>query len=399
MFMQRCFDYLYDKDSVNEIKKWIKDYSREEALKFISVDQGLVLPRKEADKENEYTWMGLGGVIDKQDRFVELSGIKHILADECVFGGKYDYDATEVMYCDEDVIYIGPFFNHWGHFLYDFITRLWYALDNTHLRLAYCGWGFDEGTFYGSYGRFFDLLGINRSRLIDIRKPTRFKSVIVPEQSYLRNEYVTDVHRELLKKVSSNVKCDYLTPYEKVYFTRDSFIKCNGWYREHGERIVAETFAKNGYIVLDPATLSLDEQIFYVSNCKIFACVASSTGADTFFMPPNTDRIYIKKGKYMDSDLPQVDILTDARNVDVIDCWIKPYKSYIANHSTGPHLIGMTEKLRDYLRDHGMETLAESKYRVSRICTYIWFIFAKTRNVTFDLLYSVYSKTLRRLIR
>lgn len=391
--------YVFDNEGKNDIKQWIKDYSRKHSLQVKDYENATILPQRLATKKEPYSWMGLGGVVDYSGNFIPLSGIKHILQDAYVFGGKYDYDEDKVSYIDEEVVYIGPLFNHWGHFLYEFVTRLWYCYNTEVPRIAYCGWGFDEGIIHGSYGRFFELLGIDLRRTIDIRKPTRFRKVIIPEQCYLRNQYAFPEYKEMMEYAFKNIECDGLKPYKKIYFTRASFVKNKAWYRECGEEVIQKTFERNGYKVFDPAELSLDEQIYYMHNCDIVALIGSSTGADTAFMREGTDRIYIKKGFYMDNDLPQVDYITKANHVTIIDCWLKPYKSFRSSHSSGPNLIGCTDELLRFLKDNGMKSLDKREYDKNRIRVYGWFVLVSIYNCFFNIFYPIYYNTIRRLIK
>ena len=391
--------YVYDDEVRAEIKRWIKDYSRKEPLKVEIVDDAMVLPRKKSTKNEPYTWMGLGGVLDRDDNFVNMSGIKHLVEDAFVFGGKYSVDDTEVEYVDEEVIYVGPMFNHWGHFIYDFITRLWYCLEHTDKSIVYCGWGFDEGSLYGSYKRLFELLEIDLNKLIDIRKPTRFRRVVIPEQCYLRNQYVMPEYYEMMKKICSNVAVDGRQTYDKIYFTRDPFIRRSAWYREYGENIIQKIFENGGYKVFDPSTLSLDEQIYYVNHCDTIALIGSSTGADTAFMREGTERIYLKKCFYMDPDLSQLDYMTNVSKVTVIDCWLRPYNRYKGNHASGPNLIGITSSLREFLSDNEIAEISKSKSLFHNFRVYLWFGLACVRNALFTITYPIYFKTLRKIIR
>lgn len=99
-------EYLKSESEKNEIKRYFNNYYRKDPLKVLYVENGIILPRKEADK-NLYpnTWMGLGGVLDSSDNFIKMSGIKALYNDDLVFGGKYNYiNATEYL---EDVLYMG----------------------------------------------------------------------------------------------------------------------------------------------------------------------------------------------------------------------------------------------------------------------------------------------------
>ena len=65
---------------------------------------------------------GKGGVVDEKGDYVALSAIPGR-----VEGG---YDTENPEYRDEKVVYCGYIVNHWGHFLIEAVTRLWYFLEN-----------------------------------------------------------------------------------------------------------------------------------------------------------------------------------------------------------------------------------------------------------------------------
>ena len=238
-------DYLYREESRAEVERLIQDYSRTDPLKVIEVDHGVVLPRIPPENKEKYNWMGKGGVVEKNGGYVDLSGIRHINQDAFVFGGKYDLNENDISYRDEEVVYIGPLFNHWGHFIYEFITRLWYFLEYKQYKLVYCGWGFEPQKLHGSYQRFFELLGIEQNQLEDIRTPIRYRKIIVPEQCYLRRKYYTEKYRELLDTVASHIEVNNLMPSDKVYFSRQTISKTfSGWQREYGESTLIKTLKK-----------------------------------------------------------------------------------------------------------------------------------------------------------
>lgn len=393
-------DYLYREESRAEVERLIQDYSRTDPLKVIEVDHGVVLPRIPPENKEKYNWMGKGGVVDKNGGYVDLSGIRHINQDAFVFGGKYDLNENDIPYRDEEVVYIGPLFNHWGHFIYEFITRLWYFLEHKQYKLVYCGWGFEPQKLHGAYQRFFELLGIEQNQLVDIRTPIRYRKIIVPEQCYLRRKYYTEKYRELLDTVASHIEVNNLMPSDKVYFSRQTISKTfSGWQREYGESTLIKTLKKNGYLILDPADLSLDEQIYYMKHCETLAVITSSTAADTVFMNPGTNRIYFKKSFYMDDDLAQIDQFTEASDVSVIDCYFEPIKRYKADHPSGPHLIGGTIPVRRFLKENHMISLPDSIYDFGFLRCCIWFGVVVLYRVLFNVTYPIYWHTLRRVIK
>ena len=63
---------------------------------------------------------GKGGVVDSQGQYVDLSAIPGRV--------QFAYPFENPEYKDEKVVYCGYLVNHWGHFLIEGVTRLWYFL-------------------------------------------------------------------------------------------------------------------------------------------------------------------------------------------------------------------------------------------------------------------------------
>lgn len=113
------FEYFKDTKDREQFVRMQKNYKREEPLKVITLNNAVVLPRKEAvEQQDSSAWMGIGGVLDEKGEFVRLSGIEGFRENEgkLVFGGSYAYEGNP-MYKDEEVLYMGAFQPHWGHFL------------------------------------------------------------------------------------------------------------------------------------------------------------------------------------------------------------------------------------------------------------------------------------------
>ena len=89
-------------DDKNDILNFERDYYRKKPLEVKTIDEGCILPQKKSTSPTK--WMGLGGVLDKEGDFVELSGIKSLYEDSLVFGGLYEYDKEDVIYCNENVV-------------------------------------------------------------------------------------------------------------------------------------------------------------------------------------------------------------------------------------------------------------------------------------------------------
>ena len=79
-----------------------------------------ILPLRRQAEDN--LLFGRGGVVDENGEYVPLSGIEGRV--------QFAYPAEKKEYRDETVVYCGYLVNHWGHFLIEGVTRLWYFLEN-----------------------------------------------------------------------------------------------------------------------------------------------------------------------------------------------------------------------------------------------------------------------------
>lgn len=101
-----------------------------------------------------------------------------------------------VLQVKEDVICGGIINDQFGTFLMFLLAWLWYVLQHAGagLRIAFVTrGGFDP---WRRHGAWLELAGIDRRRLMPVRVPTQFKSVLVPGQSLYLGEQAAGVHSE-----------------------------------------------------------------------------------------------------------------------------------------------------------------------------------------------------------
>lgn len=102
-------------------------------------DNAIILPNKNLGPP-----FGIGGVRDSTGEFVKESGSSE--SSDIYYGGDYEIDESSIETSDYDVVYFGLFFKHWGHFLVDLVTRMWYVCksDIANIQgIAYIGYEMD----------------------------------------------------------------------------------------------------------------------------------------------------------------------------------------------------------------------------------------------------------------
>ena len=114
------YTYLREKKA-DVLKEWEKNGVRKNhSLEFSIHDNATILPLQKF--ENDNLLFGRGGVVDKNGAYIDKSGIQ-----QRIFNS---YDFKNSFFVNQKVVYCGYFVHHWGHFLVEGVSRLWYFLKN-----------------------------------------------------------------------------------------------------------------------------------------------------------------------------------------------------------------------------------------------------------------------------
>lgn len=297
---------------------------------------------------------GRGGVVDSEGQYVPLSGIPTRI--------DKGYPFDNPVYRDEKVVYCGYLVNHWGHFLVEAVTRLWYFLekDSTVDKYVFFLKEGEEREIRGNYREFFRLLKL-WDKLEIINTPTAYREVIVPEIAFRCMEFYSPKFLGIFDAIAANVVPEPAwTPAEKIFFTRSSFAKDNHF--EFGADSLDDFFQRNGYQVLAPENLSLSQMIYFIRNASEVATLSGSAQHNMLFAR-NGQKLTIMERFVINVDY-QVSV-NQMRHLDVtpIDANFHLYTVDTA----GPLMLGCNHILNRYIADKGMlppdEIYRSKKYR------------------------------------
>jgi len=297
---------------------------------------------------------GRGGVVDESGNYVPLSALGNNI--------KHSYPVENPAYRDETVVFCGYLVKHWGHFLVEAITRLWYFLEQDPSVDKYVFFlrQDEEREITGNYREFFQLLGV-WDKLEIISRPTVYREVIVPEMSFLKLQYYSQQHLDLLDTVAGNVVVDPAwKPLKKIFFTRSNFAKDNGY--EFGLDFIDHFYEKNGYAVLAPEKLPLSQTIYYIRNAADIASISGSTPHNMLFARTGQGLTMVER-LVMNDDF-QISI-NRIRQLDVthLDANFHLYSV----DWCGPYILGCNHILERYIWDKGMvmpdDYYVSAKYR------------------------------------
>ena len=272
-----------------------------------------------------------------------------------------------------EVLYAGPMSDNWGFFFVESLSRLWPIVENGLTCKIAIPVQRSESDIWGTHtNRMKELLGwlsLREENLVLITKPTRFKSVIVPEDTFHHLEIPTYGHKTpfaYAERVGNNddfifrqqyaaiydaiaAHCDVDVPgYEKIYLSRTR-LKQN---KEIGELYFEECFKANGFAIVYPEQLSISEQIGYMKHCKELASIEGTLAHNVLFTTRCERQIILRKQSEI---IPRQSMINQAKNVPIqyVDVYYEPIKSFPLSHSKGPFWIRVNENWMEFVKDEG----------------------------------------------
>ena len=388
-------DYSYLRPKKAEMVKGFhkKNLEKRTDISAKEYSNATILPLRK-DINSKISWQGLGGVIESNGEYVEHSKISKLI--------DKGYSPENTLFCHKTVVYCGYFCRHWGEFIAYCLPRLWYVLLNDQNVNEYVFF-IEENEHYklsGNYKLLIERLGIlDKVKLIS--EPTTYENVIVPELCYFQSEYYSMQYIDLFNLIHSNIKQVITEKAEKIFFTRSQLTKSKSM--ESGVDMLDDFFTKNGYKVIAPETVSLDEMVMYMDNADTIACISGTLPHNLLFakeqaiskrliilernalfnfFQPDTDKMLNCKITYIDANISLYPVLLS--NGPFIFAWNRYLKKFaIDNQMVPPENSFMDEDnrknlLRKYMRAYRLEY---------HMCLFMPVWMQKYANVIFEAYY------------
>lgn len=347
--------YTYEELVERYETAFAKDYFKPISARADEIDNATVLPLKKCLNETGNSYFQ-GGVVDENGVFFEPSAHIHVLENEIgSLKSAYVFDEKNVLFCNETVIYGGVLFDHFGHFLVESVSRLWYAVKNRDLPFPIVFIKEMSRDLSPQITDFFKLLGIEKERLVFIDQSTRFSKVIVPCQSGVFSGYYSDFFMLPYQAVADAVEAK---PYDKVYLSRRKF---KSGITIVGEDKLEKAFKANGFKVVYPERLSLREQIAYVKGAKEVACVMGTAAHLCLFAAEKTKMIVLERTEHINTE--QILIQQAAKSDWYSLCANLNYLP--VGHEFSPLLLGLTDCVAEFFKDRAFIFNEKDVNRVS----------------------------------
>ena len=318
-----------------------------EELKVQVVSKGIILPVKVILPNPCVDDLYEGGVVDAKGNFVagSIRVNKRYPGYMSVIRG-YKVKPEELQHSQEEVIFGGVILRHFGHFLVECMSRLWYVLQGKgqgkKIVFIANGWKSDP-----KMAEFLELLGIDIGRVVILEHPTQFVSVTVPEESvHSWGQFYTKEYRQIYQKLREAVSA---SNYKKIYLThrkyKSALTCCN-------EKYFEDYFADKGYAVISPEQYSLPEQVALLKGAEEVACMVSTLSHLILLAKPHTKLTMLTRTS--DNVLVAQCLINEAAQADwyIIDV---SQNFLYGNRSYGVILLGTTECWRRFVKDQYAE--------------------------------------------
>ena len=321
---------LYLEEPQTMIKKFKHDYNFKNKPKVQLIHNGFIAPHSG------------GGVYDKEGNFVTYHKRKineNIERDICSvsFKDKLEDDS-------ETVVFGGVIFNHFGHFLLESLSRMWWLIENPTCMHKFVFISADDHPINFDALEFFEILGLERNRIEVVKKPTRFNAIIVPEQTI----FISDGFKPEAIKVYDALR-SAVSPanYKKVYFTRTKLWRIDAVNEEYFENY----FRSKGYTIIAPETLSIREQIAVMAGVEEYACISGSLHHHILLCREGVKVVILNRTSYM-FEVGFIPVSAWVNQLIKANCiYIDVFMNFLPFGNQSTYLVGPTASWLAYKKD------------------------------------------------
>lgn len=379
--------YLFGDECSSKILDFAEqqEYFSDRKLEIRTYDDATCLPAIFLNEDKKFTFCG--GLLDKKNEYIPSSAIHALLGG--VFNSGYlssgyrmygTYEFEECDYLDDTVFYGGWCTRQWGHFLLECICRLYPIAKNPEeykdIKVVFLQ-PVDDYEIDGSYLEILELIGLKREQVVFLRKPTKFKLVIVADTCSEAGIFYTQEYKFLINHIISKAmeKTVKIKTHKKIYLSRKNWVFTD---RDIGEDKIESFFNKNGFVSISPEKYTAVEQIHLMQNAEHVVCAVSTLPHNLLFAKDGIKATFINK-----ICLPNLlqFLVDDVKNLDVT--YIDAYRTLYPVHiGKGPFLFCVNKNLINYAKDNNMKMPDVFGPDKEDFLTYIRLVFSKINHLS-----------------
>jgi hypothetical protein len=211
------------------------------------------------------------------------------------------------------LIYLGfPYFPHYGHFLIESISRLWFAQEDRELPLL-CHDLHARNPFKHSFvDAFFGAAPIDSKRLVSFREPVFLKEVLLPDPSLTGGAEGFTTHQNLPRAVSNSMVPDKTTTARPLYLSRSQLGK--GLRTVRHETLLESELRVRGAEIVHPERLTLREQVELINRHEVvIGPMGSALHGLLFKRSTNSTVVYLGEVESLNHLFLTIDVIAENR--------------------------------------------------------------------------------------
>jgi hypothetical protein len=196
---------------------------------------------------------------------------------------------------DEEVVYLGILFNHYGRVLLESLARVWYLNQVApSTRVVFSNGNAAQAAYAPWVPGLLETFGIPRERILDLDVPTRLRRAIVPEALF---EQLYSAHAEMVRpfrETAARLAGDVSPSDQPLYLSRRMLSS-----RQRpiiGEEELEEVLREQGFAIAYPERMPFPEQVRLINGHKeIFSSLGSAAHSVLFAL--HRPRLHLLTGR------------------------------------------------------------------------------------------------------
>ncbi len=200
-------------------------------------------------------------------------------------GGKHVSGLTETIAVtaerklDEDVVYLGPLFNHYGRVLLESLARIWYLSEvDQSTKVVFSR---TQEILVPWVFNLLAVFGVPPERILTLDEPTRIRRAIVPEPLF---EQLYSAHGDMVRpfrEVAARIAADVRPSQQPLYLSRRRLT--SGQRQVVGESELEDMLRQSGFAIAYPESMTIEDQIRLVNgHADIFSSLGSAAHSILF---------------------------------------------------------------------------------------------------------------------
>ena len=243
------------------------------------IDRAIFVPNGYESSPNQPKFGG--GVVDPDGQPVETAQMQR-KGGKRIGGPVEAVTATPERELDEDVIYLGMLFNHFGRVLLEALARVWHLNEvDPSVKVVFNNANSAQAAYAPWVPKLLSMFGIPPERMVALDRPTRLRRAIVPEalfeQYYSAHVDMARPFRDVAQRVAGEVKPSD----QPLYLSRSRLTS-----RQRpvvGEPELEDLLRDNGFAIAYPETMTIEDQVRLINgHSDIFSSLGSAAHSILF---------------------------------------------------------------------------------------------------------------------